>query len=71
MKAIVDVAKQLTDTVNYVADNLPNADSDKAYQMVAKLHLLDKMAAIVSNAGLGGATYETTGVILLLPKTGA
>ena len=26
---------------------------------------------IVPNAGLGGATYETTGVILSLPKTGA
>ena len=25
---------------------------------------------IVPNAGLGGATYETTGVILSLPKTG-
>lgn len=59
MKAIVDVAKKLTDTVNYVADNLPNANSDKAYQMVAKLHLLDKMAAIVSNAGLGGGMKAT------------
>ena len=59
MKAIVDVAKQLTDTVNYVADNLPKANSDKAYQMVAKLHLLDKMAAIVSNAGLGGGMKST------------
>lgn len=59
MKAIVDVAKKLTDTVNYVADNLPNANSDKAYQMVAKLHLLDKMAAIVSNAGLGGGMKST------------
>ncbi|QGF21129.1 tail length tape measure protein [Lactococcus phage P596] len=59
MKAIVDVAKKLTDTVNYVADNLPNANSDKAYQMVAKLHLLDKMAAIVSNAGLGGGMNAT------------
>ncbi|WNT43875.1 hypothetical protein [Lactococcus phage PMBT68] len=59
MKAIVEVAKKLTDTVNYVADNLPNANSDKAYQMVAKLHLLDKMAAIVSNAGLGGGMKAT------------
>lgn len=59
MKAIVDVAKKLTDTVNYVADNLPNANSDKAYQMVAKLHLLDKMAGIVSNAGLGGGMKAT------------
>ncbi|ARM66022.1 tail tape measure protein [Lactococcus phage AM7] len=59
MKAIVEVAKKLTDTVNYVADNLPNANSDKAYQMVAKLHLLDKMAAIVSNAGLGGGMKST------------
>ena len=59
MKAIVDVAKKLTDTVNYVADNLPNANSDKAYQMVAKLHLLDKMAGIVSNAGLGGGMKST------------
>ena len=59
LSAIVEVAKKLTDTVNYVADNLPNANSDKAYQMVAKLHLLDKMAAIVSNAGLGGGMKAT------------
>lgn len=59
MKAIVDTAKKLTDAVNYISDNLPKANSDKAYQMVAKLHLLDKMAGIVSNAGLGGGMKAT------------
>lgn len=59
MKAIVDTAKKLTDAVNYISDNLPKADSDKAYQMVAKLHLLEKMSAIVSNAGLGGGMKAT------------